>query len=68
MKPVAASVVVLALAACQEIPQDARKPYAGPEETKAYLGETFKSDKEQYEKSLARRARTQDEYARFRPK
>ena len=57
----------IAVAACQEIPQEARKSYAGPEETKAYLGEPFKGDKELYDKALELRAGTQDEYARLRP-
>jgi len=38
------------LAACNEIPQDARKPFAGPQETKAAV-------------SLESRAAVQDDYA-----
>ena len=46
------TVVVGALAAigCSEIPQDARKPFAGPEETRSFAA------------GHAERAKTQDEY------
>ena len=54
----------LALAACSEIPQDAAKPYAGKEDTKAYAGDMFKGDKAKYEKHLAERANYQNEYLR----
>jgi hypothetical protein len=54
----------LALAACHEIPQDAAKPYSGKEDTKAYAGDLFKRDKDKYEKALAQRAQTQNEYLR----
>ena len=54
----------LALAACHEIPQDAPKPYAGKEDTQAYAGDLFKGDKAAYEKALAQRAQTQNEYLR----
>ena len=57
----------LALAACNEIPQDAAKPYAGKEDTKAYAGDLFKGDKQKYEQALAKRAEYQNEYARSRP-
>jgi len=53
-----------ALAACHEIPQDAPKPYAGKEDTKAYAGDRFKGDKGAYEQALAQRAQTQNEYLR----
>ena len=56
--------VVLALAGCHEIPQDAAKPYAGKEDTKAYAGDLFNGDKDKYEKALAQRAQTQNEYLR----
>ena len=52
----------LVLAACGEIAQDAPKPYAGKEDTKAYAGDRWKGDKEKYEKALAERARFQDDY------
>ena len=58
------AVAALALAACHEIPQDAPKPYAGKEDTKAYAGDLFKGDKNAYEKALAQRAQTQNEYIR----
>ena len=58
-----AAVAVLA-AACNEIPQDAPKPYAGKEDTKAYAGDRFKGDKQKYEATLADRAKFQNENAR----
>ena len=64
---VAAPVAIaaaLGLAACGEIPQDAAKPYAGKEDTKAYAGDTFKGDKAKYEQTLAKRANYQNEKAR----
>jgi hypothetical protein len=57
-------VIGLALGACHEIPQDAPKPYAGKEDTKAYAGDLFKGDKVAYEKALAARAQNQNEYLR----
>jgi len=59
-----AAIAAFALAACHEIPQDAAKPYAGKEDTKAYAGDLFKGDKDKYEKALAQRAQTQNEYIR----
>ena len=58
------AAAALALAACHEIPQDAPKPYAGKDDTKAYAGDLFKGDKDKYEKALAQRAQTQNEYNR----
>jgi hypothetical protein len=52
------------LAACGEIPQDAAKPYAGKDDTKAYAGDMFKGDKAKYEQTLAKRADYQNEYVR----
>jgi hypothetical protein len=52
------------LAACHEIPQDAAKPYAGKEDTKAYASDRFKGDKQKYESTLAERANYQNEYLR----
>jgi hypothetical protein len=60
----AAAAVALALAACHEIPQDAPKPYAGKEDTKAYAGDLYKGDKDKYEKALSARAQYQNEYLR----
>ena len=54
----------LALAACNELPQDSAKSYAGKEDTKAYAGDMFKGDKAKYEKHLAERANYQNEYLR----
>ena len=50
--PALVTIVVGAIAAmgCNEIPQDARKPFAGPEETRGFGA------------GHAERARTQDEY------
>jgi hypothetical protein len=65
MKRILLAVVAgLGLGACHEIPQDAPKPYAGKEDTKAYAGDKFKGDKAAYEKALAERSRTQNEYLR----
>jgi hypothetical protein len=64
MRPVLLVAAGLALAACNEIPQDAPKPYAGKEDTKPYASDAFKGDKEKYEKTLAERAKYQDEYQR----
>ena len=58
------AVIAFGLAACSEIPQDAPKPYAGKEDTKAYAGDTFKGDKAKYEQALAKRANFQNEYSR----
>jgi len=64
MRILIAVVAGLALASCGEIPQDAPKPYAGKEDTKAYAGDAFKGDKQKYEQSLAKRADFQNEYIR----
>jgi hypothetical protein len=66
MSRVALIVAALALAACNEIPQDAAKPYAGKEDTKAYAGDMFKGDKAAYEAALAKRADYQNDYVRSR--
>ena len=65
MKPYAIAAAALLLAACHEVPQDAAKPYAGKEDTKAYSGDLFKGDKDKYEKALAARAQNQNDYARM---
>ena len=64
MRALAAAALCVGLAACSEIPQDAPKPYAGKEDTKAYAGDAFKGDKAKYEQVLAKRANYQNEYAR----
>ena len=64
MRPVLLVAAGLALAACNEIPQDAPKSYAGKEDTKPYAGDLFKGDKQKYEKTLADRANYQNEYVR----
>ena len=63
MRPLAIAALFL-LAACHETPQDAVKPYAGKEDTKAYAGDRFKGDKQKYEQALAERANYQNEYIR----
>jgi hypothetical protein len=62
----AIAAAALAVAACNEVPQDAVKPYAGKEDTKAYAGDRFKGDKVAYEKQLAERNQFQNEYAATR--
>lgn len=64
MKAAALLAAAMVLAACHEIPQEPGKVYAGKEDTKAYAGDLFKGDKDKYEKTLALRAQTQDEYLR----
>ena len=64
MRALAAVTLAVGLAACGEIPQDAAKPYAGKDDTKAYAGDVFKGDKAKYEQALAKRANYQNEYAR----
>jgi len=66
MRAIAAAAAALLLAACNEVPQDAVKPYAGKEDTKAYAGDRFKGDKVAYEKALADRSAYQDDYTPFR--
>ena len=67
MRAIAAAAAALFLAACNEVPQDAVKPYAGKEDTKAYAGDRFEGDKVAYEKALADRSAYQDDYTPFRP-
>ncbi|MGE5093506.1 MAG: hypothetical protein ACM3SO_00100 [Betaproteobacteria bacterium] len=64
MSKLAMFAAALLLAACHEIPQDAPKPYAGKEDTKAYAGDLFKGDKAKYEQALAKRADYENEYLR----
>ena len=59
-----AVAAALALGACHEIPQDARKPYAGKEDVKPYAGDLFKGDKQKFEQALAARADHENEYLR----
>ena len=66
MRALLAIGLAAALAACGEIPQDAAKPYAGKEDTKAYAGDLFKGDKAKYEQTLAKRADFQNDYAKSR--
>jgi hypothetical protein len=64
MKAIMMAAAAMLVAACHEIPQDAAKPYAGKEDTKAYAGDLFKGDKAKYESSLAKRADYENEYVR----
>ena len=64
MRALVAAAAALALASCGEIPQDAAKPYAGKDDTKASAGDMFKGDKAKYEQTLAKRADYQNEYVR----
>ena len=64
MRALAFVAAALLAAACHEIPQDAAKPYAGKEDTKAYAGDRFKGDKAKYEQTLAERSNYQNEYLR----
>jgi hypothetical protein len=64
MKKLALLAAATIVAACHEIPQDAAKPYAGKEDTKAYSGDLFKGDKAKYEAALAKRADYENEYVR----
>jgi hypothetical protein len=66
MSRLAFVVAAFALSACNEIPQDAAKPYAGKEDTKAYSSDLFKGDKAKYEATLAKRADYQNDYVRSR--
>jgi hypothetical protein len=58
----AIAVATLALAGCDEIPQDAVKPFAGKAEIQSYAGGKFNGDKALYERTLAERADTMNEY------
>ncbi len=67
MKKILAAAALAALVAgCNEIPQDAPKPYAGKEDVQPYAGELFKGDKAKFEQALAQRADHENEYLRTR--
>jgi len=66
MRILATVALATLLAACNEIPQDAPKPYAGKEDTKPYAGDRYKGDKAKYETALAERARFQNDYDQTR--
>jgi hypothetical protein len=59
-------LAALALAACNELPQETGKPYAGKTDTKPYADDQWKGDKAKYEKALADRAKYQDDYSQSR--
>jgi hypothetical protein len=56
----------MGLAACGEIPQDAPKPFVEANETRPYAGATFNGERARYEKALAERTDTQDDYRRIK--
>ena len=64
MKKLTLLAAACLVAACHEIPQDAAKPYAGKEDTKAYAGDLFKGDKAKYEEALVKRSHYENEYLR----
>jgi len=66
MRTILAMAAALVLAACNEIPQDAAKPYAGKDDTKPYAGDVFKGDKAKFEATLAKRADYQNDYVQSR--
>ena len=59
---IAVATTGLFLTACGEISQDAVKPFAANGEAQPHAGALYKGDKALYEKTLADRAQTQDEY------
>ena len=66
MKRIAlASAAALVAAACHEIPQDAQKPFAGKAERELDQGGRFGGDDAKFEKALAARAQSQNEYVRM---
>ena len=65
MKMLIAALASLLLAACSELPQDGVKPFAGEGDAKSYADAKFKGDKRLFEKTLAERADTQNEYLRM---
>lgn len=60
--PLAAIAAAFALAACNELPQDGPKPFAAEDETRSYAGAVFDGDPALYEKALADRTKTQNDY------
>ena len=65
MKTFIGAAAWVVLAACHEIPQDARKPFAGASETRLYDAAPFDGDKARHEETMAARAQHQDEYLRM---
>ena len=66
MRILVAVTFAAGLAACSEIPQDAPKPFVAENERKPYAGAAFNGEKAQYEKALAERAETQNDYLRIK--
>ena len=56
------ALAALALAACGELPQDGPKPFVGKDEARSNAGARSEGDRALHERTLAARARTQDEY------
>jgi hypothetical protein len=50
------------LAACHEIPQDTRKPFAGDAEVKLQSGKSFEGDRQKFDQALTERADHSDDY------
>ena len=65
MKTFICAAALVLLAACHEIPQDSRKPFAGESETKLYGAAPFNGDKAAFEQAMAKRADEQNEYVRM---
>jgi hypothetical protein len=59
-----AGATLLLAGACHEIPQDARKSFAPRQETELYHSSRFNNSKATFDKALAARAQTQNEYLR----
>ena len=60
-----AAAAALLVGACHEIPQDAHKSFAGKAERDLAGGNQFAGDEVKFEKALAARARSQNEYIRM---
>jgi hypothetical protein len=59
------AAAALLACACHEIPQEAHKPFAAKAERELYDGSRFGGNKARFEKALAARARSQNEYFRM---
>jgi hypothetical protein len=59
------AAAALLACACHEIPQDTHKSFAGNAQRELYDGSRFGGDEARFEKALAARARTQNEYVRM---
>ena len=66
MKAATLVFATILLAACNEIPQDAKKSFAPKQEVQLYDNERFGGDKDRFEKALAERAQNENEHVRLR--